>query len=110
MKRGDIFWAAPDIQVGREHARRRPVLVVSSDAAIESVPHVVTTIPLTSRERHWSTRVPVEGSKTGLDRPSWAICEQVRTVSTERLGEMIGRADLGTMERVGRIVKYLLAL
>lgn len=110
MKRGDIVWAAPEPHVGHEQALRRPVLIVSSDYALTAVPHVVTTIPLTTRKRPWSTRVPVTGPKTGLDRESWAICEQVRTISTDRLGEAIGTANAKTVERVDRRLRYLLNL
>ena len=110
VKRGDIFWAGPDPHVGHEQARRRPVLIVSSDGALQSIPHVVTAVPLTTRERAWATRIPVTGQKTGLDRPTWAICEQVRTISTERLGELIGTADADTMKGVDRVLRYLLDL
>lgn len=110
MKRGHILWAAPDPHVGREQANRRPVLIVSSERALQVIPHVVTTVPLTTRERAWATRVLVTGPKTGLDRPTWAICEQVRTISTERLGESVGTADTETMRGVDRVLRYLLDL
>lgn len=110
MKRGNIMWAAPDPHIGREQTRRRPVLIVSSDGALASIPHVVTTVPLTTRERAWASRIPVTGPKTGLDRSTWAICEQVRTISTERLGESLGAADVPTMQRVDKVLRYLLDL
>lgn len=110
MKRGDLLWAAPDPHVGREQTGRRPVLIVSSDDALQTIPHVVTTVPLTTREKTWSTRVLVTGGKTGLDKPTWAICEQVRTISTQRLADPIGAADNATMRRVDQVLRYLLDL
>lgn len=110
MKRGDLFWAAPDPSVGREQAGRRPVLLVSSDDAIAALPQIVTTIPLTTRQRDWPTRIAVTGPHTGLTDPSWAVCEQVRTISTERLRGRIGTSDEDTLEQAGRVLRYLLGL
>lgn len=94
--------------VGSEQAGRRPVLVISADEAIDVIPGVVTVLPLTTQNREWVTRVPVRGSETGLKDPSWAICEQVRTVSTERIGKRLGVADHRTLTEVKNVLLYLL--
>ena len=99
MRYGDIYWAKPDPAVGSERAGRRPV-----------IPGVVTVLPLTTQNREWVTRVPVRGSETGLKDPSWAICEQVRTVSTERIGKRLGVADHRTLTEVKKVLLYLLNL
>lgn len=110
MKRGDLFWAAPDPGVGREQAGRRPVLLVSSDDTLAALPQLVTTIPLTTRQRGWPTHIAVTGPHTGLAEPSWAICEQIRTISTERLGGRIGMSDDDTLDEVARVLRFLLGL
>lgn len=110
MKYGDVYWAAPDPGIGREQAGRRPVLIVSSDDAIAAIPQVVTTIPLTTRHRHWPTHIEVTGPATGLTQSTWAICEQVRTISTERIHEHLGTADADTVNKTARILRYLLNL
>ncbi|MGH3504524.1 MAG: type II toxin-antitoxin system PemK/MazF family toxin [Nocardioidaceae bacterium] len=110
MKRGDIYWAAPDPSVGHEQAGRRPVLIVSSNDTLAAIPHLLTAVPLTTRERPWATRVPVTGKSTGLTQPTWAICEQVRTISTERLGSQLGVADTATVDKIGHVLRYLLDL
>lgn len=108
MRYGDIYWAKPDPSVGSEQAGRRPVLVVSSDDAIDAIPTVVTTIPLTTRDRGWATHIPISGDTTGLTQPSWALCEQVRTISTHRLAGRLGDADTTTLSQVSRVLRYLL--
>lgn len=110
MKRGDLFWATPDPGIGREQTGRRPVLIMSSDAAITALPQVVTTIPLTSRRRDWPTHVEITGRQTGLSQPTWALCEHVRTISTQRLAGQLGSADTNTLEQAARILRYLLEL
>lgn len=110
MKYGDIYWAKPDPSVGSEQDGRRPVLVISADEAIEAIPSVVTTVPLTSRSREWVTHVPMSGSRTGLGEATWAMCEQMRTISTQRLAGKVGEADPKSMQRVNTVLRYLLNL
>jgi len=107
---GEIHWAKPDPGVGSEQAGRRPVLIVSSDEALDVITTVVTTIPLTTRDRGWSSHVPAVGPRTGLTDPSWIMCEQVRTISVLRLAGRIGVVDRATVERVSTVLRYLLNL
>lgn len=86
------------------------MLIVSSNDAIDAIPHVVTAIPLTSRDRSWATRVAVTGDKTGLTRPTWAVCEQVRTISTQHMRDQLGSTDGTTLSQVDRVLRYLLDL
>ncbi|MFA5566179.1 MAG: type II toxin-antitoxin system PemK/MazF family toxin [Acidimicrobiia bacterium] len=108
MRYGELFWAKPDPAIGSEQAGRRPVLIISSDDAIAAIPTLVTTIPLTTRYRGWATHVPISGEATGLGQPSWALCEQLRTISTHRIDGQIGTADKAALAEVTRIIKYLL--
>lgn len=110
MKYGDIYWVKPDPTVGSEQSGRRPGLIISADEAIEAIPTVVTVVPLTTRQRDWVTRVAVTGPEVGLQEPSWAICEQVRTVSVDRIGARVGEVDGVTLSEVGRVLRFLLNL
>lgn len=110
MRYGELYWAKPDPGVGFEQAGRRPILVISSDDAIEAIPSVVTAIPLTTRERGWATHVRVSGDATGLTLPGWILCEQVRTISTQRIAARIGVVDTTTLTGVSRVLRYLLNL
>lgn len=110
MRYGDLYWAVPDPGLGSEQAGRRPVLVISSDDAIDAITSVVTTIPLTTRDRGWATHVRINGSHTGLGQLSWALCEQVRTISIQRIGGRLGAVDATTLTNVARVLRYLLNL
>ncbi|MGH3471371.1 MAG: type II toxin-antitoxin system PemK/MazF family toxin [Nocardioidaceae bacterium] len=110
MRHGELYWAKPDPSVGSEQAGRRPVLMVSSDDAIAAIPNVVTTIPVTTRDRGWATHVRISGATTGLTQPSWALCEQVRTISTQRIAARLGVVDADTLAGVTRVLRYLLNL
>ncbi|MDP9795264.1 mRNA interferase MazF [Catenuloplanes nepalensis] len=80
---GQVWYADLDPAEGREQARTRPVLIVSSDLHLRlTAEALATVIPLTTRERPgWRQRVRI-GSGA---QECWAITEQIRTLSTARL-------------------------
>jgi mRNA interferase MazF len=67
-------------------------------------------VPLTTRDRGLSHHVVITGDNTGLDRPTWALCEQVRAVSTARLIKQLGTADPDTLKAVRRVIAIFLEL
>jgi mRNA interferase MazF len=103
---GDIVWVAPDVAVGREQSGRRPALVVAGTAYLATIDTLAIVVPITSVERGWPNHVPVSGST--LDQPSWAMTEQVRTVSRERIVGRAGRADHATLAAVREWVRDFL--
>jgi mRNA interferase MazF len=105
---GDIVWVAPDTAVGREQAGRRPALVVAGADYLQLIDSLAIVVPLTSVDRGWPNHVPVTG--TALSAPSWAMTEQVRTISRERIAGSAGRADAETLRAVRGWVRDLLEL
>ena len=61
------------------------MLLVASRRHLEVVATLVVVVPVTSHDRGWPNHVLMEGP-VDLGRPSWALTEQVRTVSRDRLG------------------------
>lgn len=104
---GEVFWARPDPGVGREQAGRRPVVVVSNELFHDAVTTLVLVVPVSSVDRGWDNHVPLAGSH-GLDVPSYAMTEQVRVVSRERLAGRLGAVDDATLAAIrGWIRDYL---
>lgn len=97
---GDVWWAAPDSSVGREQRGRRPVVVVSGASYLEAVTTLVVTVPVTTTDRGWPNHVPLELDQGTPSAPSFAMTEQVRTISRERLAERIGRVSPDCLERM----------
>src|SRR5271156_3406260 len=95
---GDVVWAQPDIAIGREQAGRRPALVVAGAGYLETVDTRVVVVPITSVDRGWPNHVEVVGAELG--QPSWAMSEQIRTISRERVVGRAGRADDPTLAAV----------
>lgn len=105
---GDVVWMSPDVTVGREQGGRRPALVVSGHDYLATVDTLAIVVPITSVDRGWPNHVPVEGS--ALSQSSWAMTEQVRTISRERIVDHGGRAEPQTLESVRDWIRDFLDL
>jgi mRNA interferase MazF len=79
-----------DPVVGSEVEKRRPAIVLQNELA-NRTSSTVTIVPLTSRvDRVFPFQVNIPAGEGGLDRPSKALCEQIRTVSRARLVQFMG--------------------
>jgi mRNA interferase MazF len=96
--------------VGREQAGRRPGLVVSADPLNEGPAGVVIVVPCTTTRRGLPSHVELEPGESGLDQISYAKCEDVKSISNERLMTRVGAAPLDVMFGVSRALRYLLDL
>lgn len=106
IRPGDVVWARPEIAIGREQAGRRPAMVVAGAGYLEAVDTLAVVVPITTVDRGWPNHVEVIGAELG--RRSWAMSEQVRTISRERLVGRAGRADPATLAAVrGWIADFL---
>ncbi len=88
--RGDILWGDLDPVHGREQAGRRPVLVLSQDVFNERSGTVIA-VALTSQEPTAGYPLSFEIRSIPLPKRSWVKISQIRTLSTERLGGLVGR-------------------
>ena len=90
MKQYDIWMAdIPAMENSHIQYGRRPVVIVSNDAANAHSP-VITAVPLTTQmhKHHLPTHVYLEGQ--GLNRASIALCEQVMALDKIHLLWRIG--------------------
>jgi mRNA interferase MazF len=91
--RGDIYWADLNPVRGQEQAGHRPVVIISHDVFNERSGTVIA-IAITSQPQKAGFPLTHELSSGDLPKKSWAKISQIRTLSTSRLGERIGRVDL----------------
>ena len=96
--------------VGHEQAGTRPALVVSVDELNHGPAGLVTLLPITSTERDLASRVRIPAGEGGLDRTSFIKCEEVRTVSRDRLIRRLGRPDPKYLLQAMTHVRYFLGL
>lgn len=96
--------------VGREQGGSRPAVVVSADPFNESQAGVVIVVPCTTRPRGLPSHVEVEPGSSGLDEVSYAKCEDVKSVSEQRLVARLGAVGVDTQVEIGRALRFLLDL
>ena len=99
VARGHIWLVGLDPTVANEQRGTRPCLVTSVDRFDAMPIRQAIVVPLTTRDRGFPHHIAVVDDG-GLNRASWAMCEAVRAVSTERFGRLIGSADERTLQHV----------
>lgn len=110
VRRGSVHWAELDPVRGREQAGRRPVLVIASDLYLEQADTLAIILPATTKDRGWPNHVRLRGRDLNLSEATFAMTEQPRTVTRDRLVAEIGVVDAATMREVDRWLRDFLAL
>lgn len=88
---GEIWLFDPNPTIGTEIGKKvRPCLIISSNSWNKIRSGLVIIIPLTSVNKKISTHVKIEPSEGGLNVVSFALCEQIRSISKERLKKRMG--------------------
>jgi mRNA interferase MazF len=102
VARGDLYWADLGPPAGR-----RPVCVVTRDAAID-VLHAVVCVPITRTIRGIRSEVEV-GDAEGLPATSVIACDTVLTVPKSVLDERpLGRLDVVKRAALDGALRYAL--
>ncbi len=109
-RRGEIWLVDFGDPVGREQAGHRPAIVVSTDELNEGPAGVLLVVPITSTRRDLPSHVEIEAGESGLDHPSYAKCEDVKSISQRRLVGRLGVASPEPLFEIGRVLRYLLEL
>jgi mRNA interferase MazF len=97
--RGEIRWADLNPTRGREQAGLRPVLVLSHDIFNERSGTVIA-IAITSQSQKAGFPLTLELKIGNLPKQSWAKISQIRTLSVERIGKLIGKASQEEMIQI----------
>ena len=88
---GEIWLFDPDPTIGNEIGKKiRPCLIVSSNSWNKIRSGLVIIIPLTSVNKNILTHVRIDPPEGGLNTTSFALCEQIRSISKERMKKRIG--------------------
>jgi mRNA interferase MazF len=90
--RGEIRWADLAPARGHEQTGLRPVLILSHDIFNERSGTVIA-MAITSQPQKAGFPLTFELKTGDLPRKSWVKVNQIRTLSSERIGELIGRAS-----------------
>ena len=90
--RGEIRWADLGPAKGHEQTGPRPVLILSHDIFNERSGTIIA-MAITSQAQKAGFPLTYELKTGDLPKKSWVKINQIRTLSSERIGESIGRAS-----------------
>jgi mRNA interferase MazF len=76
---------------GHEQAGTRPGLVVSADQFNQTPLGLAVAVPITSRAKEYPLYIRIDPPEGALEQPSFAKCEDLRSVSRKRLSRPLGR-------------------
>jgi len=110
IERGEVWLVDLNPIRGHEQAGRRPALVVSTTQFNNGPAGLVVVVPMTTRDRRIPMHVPVEPPEGGVRRRSFIKCEDIRSISTERLARRWGVISTQTMAVVADRLRILLDL
>ncbi len=102
-KRGEVCLFALD--------KRRPAMVVSSDALNRHSLDVCVVPISTVEHKAFTLRPQLRAGEGGLDRDSWAKCDQVTTVEKSRaVYPPLGIVREPALDRIGQAIRLALEL
>jgi mRNA interferase MazF len=109
-RRGEIWMTDLNPVVGHEQGGIRPALVVSVDEFNHGPAALVSLLPITSTRRDLASRVRLPAGEGGLTMESYIKCEEIRTVSRDRLIRRTGTPDAKYLLQAMTQVRYFLGL
>jgi mRNA interferase MazF len=105
---GDVVWADPDPTRGSEQAKARPFIVVSVDQLNLSPLGLSLAVPLTRTDFSNALHLEITPSEGGLRERSFAMPEQLRALSHDRITRRVGKLRNATSAELLRRCRLLL--
>jgi mRNA interferase MazF len=108
--RGQVWLIDLNPTRGHEQAGTRPGLIVSVDPFNQTALGLTVVVPITSQTKDSPLHVRIDPPEGGLQHISFAKCEDVRSVSRERLSRPLGRVTPAVLRQVEDRLRLVLGL
>jgi mRNA interferase MazF len=106
--RGDIWLVDFGDPIGSEQSGRRPAVIISADRLNQSRAGVVIVIPCTTRRRGLPSHIELDPQTSELSEVSYAKCEDIKSISEQRLIAKLGSANDETLFDISKALTFLL--
>lgn len=107
--RGEVWLVNLNPVKGHEQAGR-PALVISVDIFNQGPAELTIVLPITAQDKHIPLHVPLEPPEGGLQKTSYVKCEDIRSISTERLVARLGTVTPAKLTLIEDRIRILLGL
>ncbi len=97
--RGEIRWADLNPVRGHEQGGKRPVVIISQDTFNERSGTVIA-MAITGQPQRAGFPLTLELMSSKLPKRSWVKMSQLRTLSVERIGEVVDSVSPEQMEQL----------
>lgn len=97
--RGEIRWADLNPVRGHDQGGKRPVVIISQDIFNQRSGTVIA-MAVTSQRQRAGFPLSLELISSKLPKRSWVKISQVRTLSVERIGEVVDSVSPEQMEQL----------
>jgi len=103
IPRGEIRWADLNPVRGHEQGGKRPVVIISQDVFNERSGTVIA-MAVTSQPQRAGFPLTLDLESSRLPKRSWVKISQIRTLSVERIGELL---DTVPPEQMNQLIEGL---
>ena len=110
VARGDVWLVDLNPVRGHEQAGKRPCLIISVDLFNQGASGLAVGLPITSKEKGIPFHVELNPPEGGLKVRSFIKCEDVRSISIERLENRWGTVSLETLAAIEDRLRILMGL
>jgi mRNA interferase MazF len=107
-QQGEVYWTDPEPARGSEQAKARPFAIVSVDQLNSSRLGLSLAVPLTRSDFDSPLHLRIPAGEAGLKEASFAMPEQLRAISHERLSRRLGSLRPKTLEELLKRCRVLL--
>ncbi|MCB1149780.1 MAG: type II toxin-antitoxin system PemK/MazF family toxin [Chlamydiia bacterium] len=106
---GEVWLFDPDPVKGSELGKKvRPALIISNNAMNKGPSGLVIVVPMTSKNRNIPSHIRLNPPEGGVSLSSFAMCEQIRSISKERLVKKLGKVQRSLLVEVDSWLRDLL--
>ncbi|OBG93869.1 PemK family transcriptional regulator [Mycobacterium sp. E3298] len=110
-KRGDVFLADLSLVIGAEQGgSNKPVLLLQNDIGNRFSPTVIVCVITSKVKKQMPTHVYLSAENNNLDRESYALLEQIKTIDKRRLIKKVTKINDVDMELVDNALKISMGL
>ena len=109
-QRGEVWLVDLNPVKGHGQSGKRPALIFSVDIFNQGPADLVVVIPITTKNKGIPLHVRINPPRGGLNEISYAKCEDIRSISKERLLERYGSVPVKIIAEIEDRIRILLGL